>query len=154
MPSGRAESVRLCNSARCGLSRSLCGSKIGIEPPFRLLISFPCLPPPNKDYSLGKIHNLKALGTHHRQFMLQEMHIQRFGRDKEVLVQPEPLCTLSEDIPKGSSLLSLFPLGIAPVHDGLQHPKERVHALFLHVQDQGPAGQLTDGEEHDIFAGR
>lgn len=36
IPNGLPDSQRLCSSAKCGLSRTFAGSKIGIEPPLRL----------------------------------------------------------------------------------------------------------------------
>jgi len=45
----------------------------------------------SSQYSLCQIHNLETLGAHHSEFVLEEVDIERFGWDEEVLIQSEPL---------------------------------------------------------------
>jgi hypothetical protein len=96
--------------------------------------------------------------------VLEKVHIEGLGRNEEVLVQAEPLGTLTEERAKWSTL----PIGILDVatKDGFQNTEERVHltlisgssatclgayAFLLHVQNQSPSGQLPDREENDVL---
>lgn len=96
-----------CSSASAGRSRTFCGSKTGIDPPLRLKSSAK----PTGLNSLGEVHDLEAFGADYGELVFQEVYIERFCRNEEVLVQPEPFCPLAKEWSEWSTLPIL---GVAP----------------------------------------
>lgn len=98
---------------------------MGILPPFKLdQVSLPISWEILADV-LGKIHDLETLAANHCQLVLEEMHVERFGRDEEIFVQPEPLCPLTEKVTKGPSLTSS--ILCVPSQNRFEHAEEGVH---------------------------
>jgi hypothetical protein len=79
--------------------------------------------------------------------VLEKMDAEGFRRDEKVLVQAKPLAPLSEEVSERPTL------PVVAVGDGLEYSKQRVVAFALHVEDEGTARELTDGEKDDVFAG-